>query len=147
MRQHSGRVRLVRLEAGRRHRLLSCEIADSDGGNLDWRFRDPGNAQDRSRGWNLREIVGEDFVQFSVVMHIFKVNLDVNQMILRQARCFERASYIVKRLANLISKGLGSAPVLAARSQTGDIHIVSRIDCGGTAFIMCSRRLWWGDHL
>src|SRR6267378_3135026 len=42
MRQHSGRVSLVRLEAGQKHWMLSLQIADSDAGNLHGRFRDPG---------------------------------------------------------------------------------------------------------
>ena len=102
------------------------------------RFRDPGNAQDCTRGRNLREIIGENFVQFAVLIYVFKIYLDVNQMIHREAHGFERASYILKRLSELIRKVRGSAPVLAARSLTRDIYIVPRLDCERTECMMRS---------
>jgi hypothetical protein len=120
--------------------LLSFEIANSDGVDLNGGFREPGNSQDPARRRHLREILGEGLVQRFVTAHVVEIDLDINYVIHRQARSFDYGSYILERLANLIRKLGWSAPVQTARSLPGNIHIVSCVDSRGTQRLIRSRR-------
>src|SRR5258708_28660701 len=114
MRQHSERVRFVRLEIGRSNRLFSVEIANRDGGDLHGRFWKPGNTQDRTCRRHLWEVFGECSVQGFVSAHVVQVHLNINEVIHGQTRRFDNTSYILKTLADLVGKVRWSAAVLAA---------------------------------
>src|SRR2546428_12044182 len=128
MREHSRRVRLIWCHIGYTDRLLSFEVANSNSGNLNGGFRESGNAQNRACGWILRKIIGEDLVQFTVAISVFKVDLHINYMIHRQPGCLDQPSDILERLANLIGKCCWSDAVAAAGSLPRDIDIIPRID-------------------
>src|SRR6266850_3479726 len=132
MRQHSRRVRFAWFEVGGSDRLLSGEIPHRHSRDLHGRFRESGNAQDRTRGRHTRKNVGEYFVQRPVLIYIFEIDLDINDMIHGQPRRLDYGSHILDTLANLIDKVRWNAAVAEARALPREIHIVSRVDSGGT---------------
>src|SRR2546426_701914 len=71
--------------------------------------------------------------------------VEINHMIHGQARGLDHALYILERLANLIRKVRWRATILAARPLAGNIHIISRVDCGRTEAISRSRHLLRSD--
>src|SRR5712672_3729444 len=132
MRKHSRRVGLAWLEIGWSDRLLSGEIPHSHRRDLHRRFRESGNAQDRTRGRHTRKNVGECFVKRPVLIYIFEIDLDINDMIHGQPRRLDYGSHILETLANLIDKVRWYVAVEEARALPREIHIVSRVDSGGT---------------
>src|SRR5882724_11215728 len=132
MRQHSRRVRLAWLEIRWSDRLLSGEIPHGERSDLHRRFRESGNAQDRTRRRHTRKNVGEYFVQRPVLIYIFEIDLDINDVIHGQPRRLDYASHILETLANLIGEVRWNAAVAEARALPRDIHIVPRVNSGGT---------------
>src|ERR671924_1903604 len=100
MGQHSRRERFVWWRTGLEHRLFFLEIANSDRGNLNWRLRKAGHSQDRARRRVLTKVISEDFVQLSVALCIFQVDVNVTQMIHRQTECANCVPDVFERLAN-----------------------------------------------
>src|SRR6267154_5033543 len=132
MRQHSRRVGLAWLEIRGSDRLLSGEIPHRHSRDLHGRFRESGNAQDRTRRRHARKNVGEYFVQRPVLVYILEIDLDINDVIHGQPRRLDYASHILETLANSIGKVRWNAAVAEARALPREIHIVSRVDSGGT---------------
>src|SRR6267154_3759078 len=132
MRQHSRRVGLAWFQVGGSDGLFSGEVPHRDRSDLHRRFRKSGNAQDRTRRRHTRKNVGEYFVQRPVLVYIFEIDLDINDVIHGQPRRLDYASHILETLANLIGKVRWNVAVEEARALPREIHIVSRVDSGGT---------------
>src|SRR5882762_33549 len=132
MGQHSRRVRFAWFQVGESDRLFSGEIPHRDRGDLYGRFRNSGNGQDRTCGRHTRKNVGEYFVQRPVLIYIFEIDVDINDVIHGQPRRLDYASDILETLANLIGKVRWNAAVAEARALPREIHIVSRVNSGGT---------------
>ena len=105
------------------------------------RFGEPRNAENRARRGNFWKIFGKNRVQFTVLMDVFQIDLDVDDVIHRKARCFDHASHIVEALANLLRKICRHGPIRAMRALSGNIHIVSRVHAGGAGGITGNRHL------
>src|SRR6267378_5498300 len=132
MRQHSRRVGLAWFEVGGSDGLPSGEIPHRDRPDLHGRFRESGNAQDRTRWRHTRKNVGEYFVQRPVLIYIFEIDLDINDVIHGQPGRLDYGSHILETVANLIGKVRWNAAVAEARALPREIHIVSRVDSEGT---------------
>src|SRR5258707_3995918 len=132
MRQHSRRVRFAWFQFGESDWLFSGKIPHSHRRDLHRRFRESGNAQDRTRGRHTRKNVGEYFVQRPVLIYIFEIDLDINDVIHGQPRRLDYGSHILETLANLIGKVRWNAAVAEARALPREIHIVSGVDSEGT---------------
>src|SRR5258708_17242761 len=132
MRQHPGRVCLAWLEIGWSDGLFGGETPHSHRRDLHRRFRESGNAQDRTRRRHTRKKVGEYFVQRPVLIYIFEIDLDINDVIHGQPRRLDYASHILETLANLIGKVRWNAAVAEARALPREVHIVSRVNSGRT---------------
>src|SRR5258706_13651991 len=126
MRQHSRRVGLAWLEIRGTDRLLSGEIPHSHSRDLHRRFRESGNAQDRTRRRHTRKKVGEYFVQRPVLIYIFEIDLDINDVIHGQPRRLDYAAHILETLANSIGKVRWNAAIAAGRAFPREVHTVSR---------------------
>src|SRR4029450_8768598 len=96
-------------------------------------------ANDCARGRILREIIGESFIQFSVVTRILQVDLGVHAVVFRKSRRFDHRSDLFKALANLTGELFRSAALRTARPLSGDVHIVPGIDSAGAQPISGAR--------
>ena len=96
MRQHSRRVGLAWFQVEGSDGLFSGEIPHRDRSDLHGRFRESGNAQDRTGRRIHWKIVDKGFVQFAVLIHVSKINLHVNNVRHSEARCFDHIFYTIE---------------------------------------------------
>ena len=127
--QHSRTVALGRRGIRLGHWLLSLKIPNRD--SIDLYFfllRQPGNAKHCTCRRALRKIVGEDMVQLEVLIHVSKVDLNVNNMSHGEVCCPDHAVYVIESLSDLVRESCGSAAVQTERSLAGNIYVISRVD-------------------
>src|SRR5260370_35610235 len=64
-------------------------------------------------------------------MHIFKIDLHIDDMIHGESRGYDASFYVVEGLANLICKIFWDAAVRAERRLARDVDVVARVDSRG----------------
>ena len=107
--------------------LPATQVADSDGGHLHRGFRNARNAEDGARGRVMGKVLRKNFVEFLIVLHVLKVNLDINDVIHREARGFNDFADVIETLTRLSRKISREGSIGDAWTLPRNIYIVPGI--------------------
>jgi hypothetical protein len=111
--------------------LFVFEIADGDGVDLDLRLGEFGYAEDGAGRRSFLEIGGEGLVEGGVVVDVFEVHLEVDEVVEVEVGGFEDGFDVVEGLADLGGEICWSGAGGSVRALGGDIEVAIGFDGRG----------------
>ena len=128
VREHAPRESFVRFVIRRRDGFFAGEIADGHRGDLDRRIRIRSDAEDSARRRIFREVGGEGLVEVVVFGRVVHVDLDVDDVVHREAGGGNEGLDVVEALLHLVGEAGRRAAVGAVRALAGDVDVIAGVD-------------------